>query len=292
MTRLTVAVLFLCFSLACGDDDGAPAVDAGGGDAAEPTDVGPDVPRPPPFEGPTGTTEGCGTAPEPGTFTMEVAGEERSYIVAVGAGYDPEVGAPLVFAFHGLGDSARNFSNLAFEGLTGGVTVYPQGTPLIMGADGWDLDGEGKDVAFFDALFEAMSASYCVDRARVFSTGFSYGGYFTHTLGCARGDVLRAVAPVSAGRGGATSCAGQAAILAVHGTEDSVVPYRLGRGAFGRWLGANGCDASTTEPDGERCERHVGCDAPYPTVWCEHGGAHTYPSWIRGTIWAFFDGLE
>ena len=42
---------------------------------------------------------------------------------------------------------------------------------------------------FFDAMLAQMSADYCVDPARIFVAGQSYGGLMTEALGCLRGDV-------------------------------------------------------------------------------------------------------
>ncbi len=297
MSQRAASLLLVTFLLACGDS--SADVDAGDGvDAATDTggsvdaDDGVDAPRPPPFVGPTGGTDGCGeAAPEAGTFMIDVAGETREYILAYSGDYDASTPVPLIFAFHGLGDSATNFRNLRFEDVSGGITVYLNGTPQesLANARGWVLDVAGKDVDLFDAVLAEISASMCVDRARVFSTGFSYGGFFTNVLGCARGDLIRAVAPVSGG-GNASGCVGQAAVVAIHGTSDTVVPSTVGRGGFTRWLFRNGCSGES-EPDGERCRRNLNCDDGYPAMWCEHDGDHVYPPWVRGEIWRFFEAL-
>ena len=47
----------------------------------------------------------------------------------------------------------------------------------VGGGSGWDLTSGGIDVALFDALLADISDRYCVDAARIFSTGHSFGGF-------------------------------------------------------------------------------------------------------------------
>ena len=61
----------------------------------------------------------------------------------------------------------------------------------------WDLTATGMDMPFFDAMLAQMSADYCVDPARIFVAGQSYGGLMTNAVGCLRGDVVRAIAVVA-----------------------------------------------------------------------------------------------
>jgi len=306
------AGLALLLATACGDD--APsATDAGGfadatpGDASvdgapddartdAATDAGEDAPRPPPFVGPTGSTEGCGRAAEAGTTvrSIDVRGTERSFRLAVPEGYDPDAPHALVFVWHGLGGSASNFQRLMrMETTAGGaaIAVYPQGLPRVGDADGWDLDDDGEDVALFDAVYAEIASELCIDRARVFSTGFSHGGFMSNLLGCVRGDVVRAIAPI-AGASAGRRCTGQVAAWLVHGTADLVVVPNLGKAARGRWLVRNGCSREATPTTPEGCSEYLGCDEGYPVVWCEHSGPHTVPAWVPAAAWGFFDGLD
>lgn len=304
----TGALLALVLMAACGDDDGATM--DGGVDGAAPDAEGPDASledaatvdaaeedaaRPPPFVGPTGSTEGCGMAAEPGTTVRDITvdGTDRTYRLAVPDGYDPDVPHALVFVWHGLGGNASNFQRvMRIESVSAGaaIAVYPQGLPRLGDADGWDLTDDGEDVALFDAVYAELSAELCVDRARVFSTGFSHGGFMSNLLGCVRGDVIRAIAPISGATSG-RSCQGQAAAWLVHGTADIVVLPRLGERARNRWLTRNGCSTETRPVPPDGCSEYLGCDEGYPVVWCEHDGAHTVPSWVPGAAWSFFDSL-
>jgi polyhydroxybutyrate depolymerase len=69
-----------------------------------------------------------------------------------------------------------------------------------------------------------------VDRNRVFATGLSNGAGMVHRLACDRPDLVAAIAPISGGMppDRVRSCARvqepPVSILAMHGTDDSMVP--------------------------------------------------------------------
>jgi len=299
MLRLGHAALILVICLGCGDDDlvldDAGALDSGPAPEDAGGSTGDDAgPRPPPFEGPTGLSEGCGSAATAGVEeeSIDAAGMERTYLLAVPEEYDPAEGHALIFVFHGAGDSARNMSRLQFEAEAAGeaVVVYPQGLPVLAGSSGWLLEDETMDTAFFDTLLASMEERFCIDRARVFAAGFSYGGYFSNLLGCARGDVVRAIAPVAAAAP-SVECRGQAAAWLAHGTADEVVPFGAGTTARRRWSSRNGCASEVDPATPTFCTSHVGCDEGYPVHFCDHDGGHTWPRWASAAIWEFFDGL-
>lgn len=270
------------------DDEPAPESSVEGDDTetTEPTEPVPEDP-----------SAGCaaGANPPVGVQTLDVDGTERSYIVSLPEDYDPTVPYPLVFAFHGLGGSAELVSGRYYFGLEepGGkptVFVYPDGLDAGDGA-GW-ANTDGQDVAFFDALFAKMQQTYCIDSARVFSTGHSYGGIMTHTLGCQRADVLRAIAPVAGaffgGRGG--ECSGPVAAWGAHGNPDNTVDYESGVSAIERVMETNGCDPESGTPvePTEFCVRYE-CDSDYPVTWCAHDEDHNWPEFASESIKAFFD---
>jgi poly(3-hydroxybutyrate) depolymerase len=113
--------------------------------------------------------------------------------------------SPLVIVFHGLADSARNFSNIVgfHRQWTEATVVYPEGLPRSDrdGSRGWhgfrDND-ENDDLAFVDALLDLASVRYRVDPARVYVTGFSNGGHMTFNLLLDRPCRFAAFAPVGA----------------------------------------------------------------------------------------------
>jgi polyhydroxybutyrate depolymerase len=48
-----------------------------------------------------------------------------------------------------------------------------------------------RDFEFFDEIVATYSEEYCIDMDQVFVVGHSLGGWFTNTLACARGHMIR-----------------------------------------------------------------------------------------------------
>jgi poly(3-hydroxybutyrate) depolymerase len=149
-------------------------------------------------------------------------------------------------------------------------------------------------VEFFDAMLEALTGSACVDESRIFATGHSSGGYFTNVLGCQRGDVLRAIAPVAGGGpfgdgGDAPNCERPVSAWIAHSEEDETVLFANGEGTLDYWLGSGDCDRESFEsvsPD--PCVAYGGCSAGLAVRWCSYEGGHDWPSFAAEGIWEFF----
>jgi poly(3-hydroxybutyrate) depolymerase len=265
-------------------------------------------PMQPPVEMPPAMgSSGCNAAdfPASGNFMIDVAGTPREYIVKIPTDYDSSKPYKLVFAWHGLGGSAEQVANGLRGGYYGlesramGSTIFAAGQGLqtsnsVGSGAGWPNTG-GQDVAFVRALYERLRGEYCIDETRVFSTGMSYGGIMSNTLGCQMGDVFRAIAPM-AGSGPRGNCTGQVAVWMTHGNTDTVVPFDstvmggFSGGVQSRdfWAMANHCDTTTTMVGPERCVAYEGCDDGHPVHWCEFDGGHTIPSYASEAIWKFF----
>lgn len=277
-------------------DDGVGSSGAAPGDtSAGPGDTG------------TGTapegTAGCGTAYEGEAVfegSIDVDGQTRTFILSVPAGYDPAVPMPLVFAWHGLGGNAqlaRLYFDVEQESAGQAIFVYPDGLPQANsgGATGWDLADDSADMRLFDALLEQTSSTLCLDPARIFSTGHSFGGYMSNALGCFRADVLRAIAPVAGGPPFGACQSGRVAAWMTHGTMDGVVPFAQGQAALEGVLARNGCGSDPMSVPPDPCVGYDGCDPDYPVTWCAHDLAdqdgHLWPPFAAAAIWGFFAGL-
>ena len=249
-------------------------------------------------------SSGCGMASPPadGMQTIDVAGMEREFIVAVPDGYDPNKPYKLVFAWHGLGGMASQiaggFGRGGFYGLESradGSTIFVAGQGLdtsnaVGSGPGWDNMG-GRDVAFTSAMLEWLRSSYCIDQERIFSVGMSYGGIMSNTVGCALGDDFRAIAPM-AGSGplsfGGGTCTGQVAAWITHGNTDNVVSYASGERSRDHWVGVNNCESTSMPVGSNGCVAYGGCDDGHPVHWCEFDGGHTVPAFASEEVWAFF----
>ena len=97
---------------------------------------------------------------------------------------------------------------------------------------GWTTGSAADDVGFTEALLDSLTNEYNIDLTRVYSTGFSNGGFFSFLLACQLSHKFAAVASV----GGSmtpliyNNCnpAHPTPILEVHGTDDGVIPYNGG----------------------------------------------------------------
>ena len=275
------------------DSNGSEQVEVGGLIGTEPEQTPDPVPD---TATPAVPSFGCGQAPglSSGEQTLDVAGTPRTFVLDVPASYDPSVPLPLVFGFHGATTSGSFFRSAFYGNLLSAmgdeaIVVHPTalGEPTS-----WDTE---TDLPFFDALFVALVSNLCVDETRVFATGHSSGGFFTNTLGCQRGDVLRAIAPVSGGGPfvfGNQSCTGEVAVWLAHAENDEVVLFENGEGSRDRWIDLNGCDAATSvaaSPEG--CVDYGGCSDGLPVRWCVYQDGHNWPDFAPQGMWDFFTDL-
>ena len=245
--------------------------------------------------GSTNTTSPCGKS---GTkCSLDVAGATRTYYVQLPASYSSSKQYPVVFQFHPMGGSAEQALNEygISKGLPDAIYVTPQGlVSTSAGSDagtaGWP-NTSGQDIAFTKAMLADVQGKYCVDNARIFSVGFSYGGMMSFALGCEMGDVFRAIAPMSGALYSDRNCKGTGHAIAMwgsHGLNDTVVPIADGRSALAKILLQNHCGTTTVPIDPSPCVSYQGCDTGYPVTWCEWDGPHNVPSFGTSAITAFF----
>jgi poly(3-hydroxybutyrate) depolymerase len=236
--------------------------------------------------------------------TITVGGQARTYVLSVPRNYDPSTPLALVFGWHGHGgngNGARQSDAIEPSAAGGSIFVYPDGLGAA-GSTDWDYSATGRDVELFDTLVDYLTSTYCVDRARIFSTGGSAGAYFTNALGCFRGDVLRAIAPVAGGLVNPSNCVGNVGAWVAHASNDPLVDFTTG-GIATRdfWIARNGCSTTLAPVDVSPadCVEYQGCLPDLPVVWCVHTEGHTWPSMANCSdggvcfdagpaIWAFF----
>lgn len=324
---MTRTALFLAlFSLAaCGgaDDAAAPSASPGGAEPEEPSapsapaggdasrasppageDAGAEAAAPKGKSYALGPSAGCAkTSGAKGldARTINVSGKKRDYLRFVPAGYQPGTEVALVLGFHGSGGTAakaRATFDLEAKAGKSAIFLYPQGLPdpAFDGDNRWDPTAGSDDLAFIDAIIAETSASHCIDRDRVFAVGFSNGARMTSMLGCYRGDVIRAVAPVAPGGNKTTlplasgACVGEVAVWEGLGTADA--DHEKGATLVRDYYRtANGCAATRSPATPAGCETYDGCRAEVPTTWCTYPAGHAWPSFGAGAVWSFFSKL-
>ncbi len=267
---------------------------------------------------------------------------------------------PFVFALHGLGDTKENFNSFnGLESLAESekfILVTPQaetptetvtvfGIPIQVGTlmqNGWhsgaggnafDFNGQTitlpqayyvsssrDDVGFLRALLDTVSNHYNVDSNRVYSTGFSMGGFMTNKLACEMSDKIAAIASVSGTIGNeiSNSCNPEAIIpaLHIHSLTDSTVGYDPNNWGLSAednvdfWINNNNCNTSpdTTDYSSVVADNFTtikylytqGDSASEVEFYYLEGPSHN-ESWYAGNnkdintaevIWAFFNRHE
>ena len=178
---------------------------------------------------------GCGEGASPGSRTVSFRhdGIKRTYDIVV-----PEtergVAMPVVLSFHGFTDSSGpTRAAPAWRPVpppTASSRVFPRGsnfdgtTPPYFNIETVDDPSLADDVGFTAKILDRVEAELCVDRSRIFASGWSNGGMFAATLGCALSDRVAAVASVS-GVHLLPDCRGRPMpIIVIHGTFDDMVP--------------------------------------------------------------------
>ncbi len=277
------------------------------------TELAPPAATPPPGEPPTNEGDefndptpitpsaGCDRGdPEPpsGMASLMIRGLPASYLVTLPDGYDGDTPLPLIFGFHGRARTLLEFAqidatNLDQELGSRAILVYPQ----AQGGEGWTQPEElPPSIEFFEALYQMMTANYCVDTSHLFAVGHSSGGFFSHILACRYGDRLRGIGVV-AGTLPENDCTGYVAALMIHGVRDSVVETSRGEAARDFLLTRNGCTPDTEPGPDSHCLTYQGCERGLPVAWCEHDEPtyddtnHGWPSFASHTIAKFLFSL-
>ena len=246
--------------------------------------------------------------------TIAVDGVSRDYILDVPENLAPGEPAALLFDFHGVGHSGAGVWNVSgFRELAPRerfITVYPTGLPVrftrgdrTFGGPGWEIRtlAPNRDVDFTLAVLDRLERTYCIDRARVYSTGFSNGAFFSHVLGCTHPDRFAAIAPVSGGWLASWSCAPSrpVPVLIHHGRQDDVIDVAEARRAFDAWYAIDGCAAppgtppaatpgsAATSTSDITCRAGTGCRDGAAVVSCEGDFAHRWPASATERVWEF-----
>lgn len=252
---------------------------------------------------------GCGVdAPGEAPSAFMVDGVERSAIVVIPEDYNKDKPLPLLFAFHGRTNANTQVrSYYRFERVAEGeaIFVYPAGLSngsSFTWSDSGDSADELRDFEFFDVMYEELTSSYCVNVDEVYAAGHSLGGWFTNSLACARGDVLRGVTTLGGARTTGT-CSGPVAVMQWHNPNDNLASFSSGEAARDDYLEQNQCSTEnvSVEPAWASCVEYQNCLEDAPTLWCPHtidydeySGEyypHTWPKDAGGEMWDFLRGL-
>jgi polyhydroxybutyrate depolymerase len=242
--------------------------------------------------------------------SLSSGGRQRSYRLFVPDGFSARRALPLVLDLHGSGGNAAGQARTSrFEDLAArsGFIV------ATLQADGgrWNVpvtDGRPDDVAYASDVIDHVAARACLDRARVYATGFSGGARMSSLLACRLNSRIAAIAPM-AGLRWPGPCEGRPVpVLTLHGLADTQNPYAgkaPNRGAewlesvpdaLAAWARHNRCRSESVneDPPGPLSTiRFDGCDSGAEVRLIRIDGlGHT---WARDEVdatsvmWQFFE---
>ncbi|OGU82230.1 MAG: hypothetical protein A2W11_10640 [Ignavibacteria bacterium RBG_16_35_7] len=242
-----------------------------------------------------------------GSFVFE--GYTRTYLVYLPPNYNGSDPLPVVFNLHGYTlnmTQQMNYSRMnTVADAEGFIAVYPNAA----GA-GWNAGINGffsniNDVGFFNVLIDTLAEHYSIDLNRIYSCGFSLGGFMSNRLACELSNRIAAIATIAGlmGDSVANTCnpGHPVPVLSIHGTNDLLCPYN---GAYdwlsvqeliNHWNSYNLCTESDTtslpdlDPlDGCTVQRinYTHClDSTGITLFKVIQGGHTWPggdtSWLH-----------
>ena len=214
--RAMAAALLALFLAACGDDEGG----AGAADADTDTDTDADTDTDTDADTDTDTDTDTDADCEPVTCETihdglncdyDVDGILRNFYLDLPSGVEEGGPWPVVFNWHGLGDTAANFHNL-LSGLVDDeempfIAVTPEDTDFALTVPmagemplDWEvfaIDDANREVAFFDEILACLDERYGVDENHVHTMGFSLGSIVSDLLGTVRGEQLASIGTYS-----------------------------------------------------------------------------------------------
>lgn len=231
----------------------------------------------------------------------------RSFIMHVPSAYKGDQPVPMVIDFHGIGGNGQGqMSGTQLRSQTdpeGVISLYPNGESAA-----WNVGpccSTADDVQFTRDMIKKVSETACIDKKRVYATGFSMGGGMTNHLACNLADELAAVAPAAMDLNTVNSASCNPArpipIIMYRSTNDGVCIYQggdSGRGDglnflgadrnFSFWAQKNGCtgNPTTTQEGDVTVYEYSNCADGVKVIFRKSAsGGHTYAEGVSG--WKF-----
>ena len=170
----------------------------------------------------------------------------RTFGYYVPESYDPSTPTPLLFMFHGAGgNSSEQSGGSAENGYYGWQTSAHENGFIVLFPESsgyfktWDLGGGGSssDLSFVDDMIGWASTNYNISTSQIFTTGHSWGAYFSYYVATFRSDDIAAFGAHSGGLGGAFFLGNTPPVptgptptpslngIVLHAVDDGIVPY-------------------------------------------------------------------
>ncbi len=227
---------------------------------------------------------GCGKPAPVAAGVLVATAAGRTFRVVPPKAYDAGAAYPVLFAFHGIDSNGSEFQErfkIEDHVRSEAIVVYPDARKTSYGGSAWELGGE-RDITAFDDVRSAVAQGFCVDLARMYAMGFSYGGKFVTALACKRPGVLRAISSNEASWGNQNeSTCTQTPVLVTHRTTDPDELLAWGRTSADTWARIDGCEgpkATDVTDAAHGCVDYRGCKAK--VTFCED--TYVNQSWSLG----------
>jgi len=132
----------------------------------------------------------------------------------------------------------------------GFIVLFPESSGYFKT---WDLGGGGSssDLSFVDDMIDWASTNYNISTSQIFTTGHSWGAYFSYYVATFRSDDIAAFGAHSGGLGGAFFLGNTPSVptgpnptpalngIVLHAVDDGIVPYSNSQNLYDGLL-ANG----------------------------------------------------
>jgi poly(3-hydroxybutyrate) depolymerase len=198
-------VLLGLLAAACGGSGGSPSDAAADAAAAQTDSAPPQEDAEPQSDAPPrqDAALACADVQQGHNVNFVVDGLARSFYLDLPTGVGGGGPYPVVFNWHGLGDTAANMrqllsgqvNNAAYQLIL--VTPDDSGFQIMGNNVNWEVFGANattnREARLFDEILACLKTRYSVDEDRVHSVGFSLGSIVSDMLGVIRGDQLASV---------------------------------------------------------------------------------------------------
>lgn len=237
------------------------------------------------------------------SYTIEVSGLKRNYLLYVPSGVKKNKEFPLIVAFHGRTNSnemVRDYMKL-WGGKYGStrkqkdfIVAYPAG--MWVGPYSWS---QYENIEFFDALITAISEKLCIDRDSIFTVGHSLWSYMSNKVSCLRWEVIRGMVGVASdGYNGA--CTGPVTSLITHLPGDHLATYQWWLNAYSYKSRQNICwieEKNITLWDIKNCSQKISCSDGNTVIFCNSytwygNDPHSWPKEGSDDILDFLKNIE
>jgi polyhydroxybutyrate depolymerase len=216
----------------------------------------------------------------------------RSYNALPPPGWDGASPLPVLLHFHGWGRQGKNVIRNARI-----TDATAQNGMLLLAPNGlyksWDFsNSDSRDAGFIEQVLVDAAKHWRIDRARVYVSGFSYGGAMAWRIACIRGDEFAGYLPIAGGlwRQSDVSCKSPVRLAHVHGLDDNVYGLPIGplddveEGVL-LWRRMNGASDKPQQRFNHArydCRQWGGAES---LTLCTHKGGHFIPKyWLSWAL--------